>query len=134
MTPQNVEVIRRGNALLNAGEVDAAIELYHPDVEVRDLQHAPDAAEVVPGVDAFRVLAAQWSEVYSDLRAEVYEYIDAGSWVICDTRWHGTVRGSDFPIDIRVADAYEVKEGRIVRAIMSYSDVARAREALGLVA
>ncbi len=132
MSQENVEVVRRGNALLNAGDLDAAIELYHPEVQVRDLQHAPDVAEVVQGIDAFRLLAAQWTEVYSELRAEVYEYIDAGAWVICDTRWHGKVRGSDYPIDIRVADAYEVTAGKIVRAIMSYSDVATALQAVGL--
>ena len=36
------------------------------------------------------------------------------------------------PINQRVADAYEVKDGKIVRAIMSYPDVATALEALGL--
>jgi hypothetical protein len=36
------------------------------------------------------------------------------------------------PIDIHVADAYEIKDGKIVRAIMSYPDVTAALESVGL--
>jgi ketosteroid isomerase-like protein len=68
----------------------------------------------------------------AEFGAEVYEYIDAHPWVICDTRWHGKAKGSDVPIDVHVADAYEVKDGKIVRAINSYLDVATALKALGL--
>jgi ketosteroid isomerase-like protein len=60
--------------------------------------------------------------------AEIYEYIDAHPWVICDARWHG--KGSDLPIDLRVADAYEVKDGKIAQAIVSYPDVATALKAV----
>jgi ketosteroid isomerase-like protein len=52
--------------------------------------------------------------------------------VICDTRWYGKGKGSGMPIEQRVADAYEVKDGKIVRALMSSPDVARALKAVGL--
>jgi ketosteroid isomerase-like protein len=48
--------------------------------------------------------------------------------VICDTRWYDKGKGSGMPIEQRVADAYEVKDGKIVRAVTSYPDVAAARE------
>ena len=50
---------------------------------------------------------------------------------ICDTRSHGKGKGSDV-IDVHFADAYEVKGGKIVRAIVGYPDVATALEAVGL--
>ena len=64
------------------------------------------------------------------VRAEVFEYIDADPRVICDTRWYVKAKGSDVPRDARVADAYEVKDGKIVRVILGYPDVAAALEAL----
>lgn len=124
--------MRRANALFNAGDLDALLELYHPDVELRDLMHAPDVPELLRGPDALNLVVATWTEVYHEFEAEVYEYIDAHPWVICDTRWHGKVKGSDLPIELRVADAYEVKEGKIVRAINSYPDVATAVKDVGL--
>jgi ketosteroid isomerase-like protein len=132
MSQENVDVMRRANALFNAGDWDALIGLYHHDVELRDLQHAPDVPEVVRGPAALDFVVATWSEVYDEFKAEVYEYIDADPWVICDTRWHGKVKGSDVPIQLRVADAYEISAGQIVRAINSFPDVATALEAVGL--
>ena len=132
MSQQNVEVIRQGNALLNSGDWEGAFALYHPDAELRDLQHAPDLPEVVHGLDGVRLMIGQWIEALDEFGAEVYEYIDADPWVVCDTRWHGKGKGSDVPIEVRATDAYEVRDGLIVRAIIGYRDVATALEAVGL--
>jgi ketosteroid isomerase-like protein len=130
MSRENVEIVRRGTALLNAGNWDAAFALYHPQAEYRDLQHGPDMPEVFYGDAGLRAVAAMWMEVYDEFGAEVYEYIDVHPWVVCDTRWHGTSKDSEVPVDVRVADAYEIENGLIVRAIMSYTDVAAALDAL----
>jgi ketosteroid isomerase-like protein len=130
MSHENVEIIRRANALANAGDWDALLELYHPDVETRDLQHAPDVPEVTRGLEPLRLVLEHWTDVYDEFGAEVYEYIDAHPWVICDARWYGKGKGSDVPIDIHVADTFEIRDGKIVRAIMSYPDVATAVEAV----
>ena len=42
MSQENVELVRRSNALFNAGDLDAASELTHPDIKFRDLQNAPE--------------------------------------------------------------------------------------------
>ena len=132
MSQENVEIVRQGIALLNAADWDALFGLHHPDIEYRDLQHVPDLPEVLRGLEGFRLLTANWTEIWDEFGAEVYEYIDAHPWVICDTRWHGIGKGSDMPIDIHVADAYELKDGKIVRAVFSYPDVATALKAVGL--
>jgi ketosteroid isomerase-like protein len=133
MSQANVEILRRCVELLNVGDWDALFELYHPDVHVefRDLQSPPDMPEVLQGREALRRVVAHWTEPYDEFGAEVYEYIDAHPWVICDTRSHGTGKGSDV-IDLHFADAYEVMDGKIVRAIVGYPDVATALEAAGL--
>jgi hypothetical protein len=73
-------------------------------------------------------------EVFDEFGVEVYEYIDAEPWVICDGRWYGKAAGSEIQIGGRVTDAYEVKDGKVVRAIMSYGDVPEALEAVALIA
>jgi ketosteroid isomerase-like protein len=132
MSRENVEVIRAFMASPNAGDWDAMFAWFAPDVELRDLQRAPDVPEVLRGPEAIRLVVASWRETYDELRTEVHEYIDADPWVICDTRWYGKGRGSGLPIDQRVADAYEVKDGKIARAIMSSPDVAAALVAVEL--
>jgi ketosteroid isomerase-like protein len=117
--------------LANAGEWDAVVDAYDSEVEFRNLRPTPDTPEVLRGHAGVRRVLGLWTAIYDEFGAEVYEYVDADPWVICDTRWHGRVKGSDLPITNHVADAYEIKDGKIARAIMSYADVAMALDALG---
>ena len=132
MSRENVELVRRAANAASTGDWEAVFELYHPDVEFRDLQHAIDAPEAVHGLQACRDLMAQWTEVYDEFRLEVYEYIDAHPWVVCDVRWYGTAKGSGLLVDNRVAQAFQVEDGRIVRVTDGYPDVATALKAVGL--
>jgi ketosteroid isomerase-like protein len=128
----NVELVRSMNTSLGAGEVEGLIGLFHEDAEWRDLQHAPDMPEVVRGRTAILALWAQWTEVFDEFKAEVFEYVDADPWVICDSHWYGTGKGSELVVDLRCADAYEVREAQLARAVVGYPDVATALKAVGL--
>jgi ketosteroid isomerase-like protein len=132
MSQENVEIMRRVNALFNDGaQYHAMIDAFHPDCEWRDLAHGPDAAEIVRGRDAIWLVWQQW-DVFDEFGAEVFEYLDADPWVICDTRWHGTGKASGVAIDLRQADAFEFRNGLIVRAIIAYPNVGAALKAVGL--
>jgi ketosteroid isomerase-like protein len=126
---ENVEFVRRVYAL-ETGDIEGLIELYHEDAEWRDLQHAPDTPEVVRGKAAILALWTQWTDVFDEFTVEVYEYIDAHPWVICDSHWRGSGRESDLAIDLRSADAVEVRDGKIARVTLGYPDVATALEAV----
>ena len=54
MSRENVDVLLRGIAFANAGDVEAGADLYHPEAELRDLQHPPDMPD---GVSAARSAA-----------------------------------------------------------------------------
>jgi len=131
MSAENVELVRKLNALAGAGDWEAVFDWYDPNVEFRDLQPAPDVPEVVRGVAALRLVMANWTEVYDEFAPEVFEYVDAHPWVICDTRWHGRVKGSNLPIDFHGADAVEVRDGKVRRLTIGYPDVTTALEAVG---
>jgi ketosteroid isomerase-like protein len=133
MSRQNLEILTRCAELLNVGDWDALFEMYDADVQVefRDLWPVPDTPEVLRGREAFRGVVAHWSEPYEEFGAEVYEYLDADPWVICDTRWHRKARGAEVPVDVHFADAYEVKDGKITRAILGCPSVAAALKATG---
>jgi ketosteroid isomerase-like protein len=132
MSEENVEIVRRVIALFNAGDMIAVAELFHRAAEWRDLSHAPDTPEVLMGVEAILAAGGQWAQVFDEFSAEVYEYIDAHPWVVCDTRWSGKGRGSAVGVDIRQADAYEVRDGKVVRAVLAYPDAAAALQAIEL--
>jgi ketosteroid isomerase-like protein len=132
MSQENVEVVTQIIASFNAGDVLAAAEGFHPDAEWRDLSHAPDTPELLVGVEAIVVVAAQWAQAFDKFGAEVFEYIDADPWVICDTRWYGEGRGSALGVEIHQADAYEVRDGKVARTVLAYPDVPTALQAVGV--
>lgn len=132
MPSQNVRLLRRCAELLNVGDWDALADLYDADVQVefRDVQPPSEIPEVLRGREGVRRIAAHWTAPYDELGAEVYEYFDADPWVICDTRWHRKRKDSDRPVQVRFADAYKVKQGKIERAIIGFQDVETALEAV----
>jgi len=132
MASKNVRLLRRCAELLNVGDWDALFELYHPDVDVefRDLQPPPDIPDVLHGREGVRRIVAHWTAPYDEFGAEVKEYIDADPWVVCDTRWFLRNDGSDPPLEVRFADAYEVEQGMIRRAIIGFRDVEAALESV----
>jgi ketosteroid isomerase-like protein len=132
VSQENVELVRSMNAAFVAGEVEGLICLFHEDAEWCDLRHAPDAPEVVRGRAAILAIWTQWTEVFDELKAEVFEYIDADPWVICDSRWYGRGKGSDVTTEVRGADAYELREAKITRVVLGYAEIATALKAVAL--
>jgi ketosteroid isomerase-like protein len=132
MSQENVEVVRRLNSLFNAGDIDAVFRLMHPDVQLRDLQNAPDLPETVRGRDAVRHVLAQWTGAYDDYTGEALDYVDADPWVIVDVRWCGTGKRSGLQVDLRIADAWRIEDGTVVEGVVGYADVPTALKAVAL--
>ena len=131
MSQENVDCLRRAVEVGNAGDLEALAALYDPDVEMRDLQHPPDFPEVLQGREAVVAAWGHWLEALGDWRVDVEEYVDADPWVVCDMRWRATGKGSTASIDWRVTDAFKVANGRIVRQIAGFPDVAAALREIG---
>jgi ketosteroid isomerase-like protein len=119
------------NAAFNRRDRDAAFDL-HPDVEWRDLQHAPDLPECIHGRSAVLVLWDQWEDVFDEFTAEIEEYIDAGNCVLAVAHWRAKGKGSGLAIDLRSVDVFEFADGKIVRATVGYTDKDAALKAVGL--
>jgi ketosteroid isomerase-like protein len=131
MSHQNVEIVSRGNAAFNRGDVDEAMQLFAPAAELRDLANAPDQPTVVTGVDAIRETWILWTAEFDEFRAEVEEWTVAGDAVI--GRVHGQGRGktSGVSIDRRQFDLYELRDGKVIRAILGFDSIEAALEAAG---
>jgi ketosteroid isomerase-like protein len=132
MSQENIEVVRRGNAAFNRGDYEGFAEGLHPKVAFRDRVHAADAPETLRGKQALLSLLSEWQESFDDFRAEISEYIDTGDHVVCVTRWTGRGKASDAIVDVSQVDVYEVRQGKVVRAMLAYPDKTTALAAVGL--
>jgi hypothetical protein len=136
MSQENLEIARRMVALLNEQGAEEAIEalsdLYQPDAEGYDHQPAPGMPAHMHGRAAIIAMTRQWMEVLDNWKVEIHEYIDADPWVVSDVHWHAIGKGSDIPIDWRVVEAHKLQDGKVIRSLWGFSDVAAALEAVEL--
>ena len=132
MSQQNVEIVRATYSAINTGAIEAASDLYAPDVELRDLQSAPDQPLSVTGAEALGEVWTTWMTAFDVLSADVKQYIDAGDAVIADAHWHGQGKASGVAIDNHQFDVFELLDGKIVRATLGYRSKAEALQAAGL--
>jgi ketosteroid isomerase-like protein len=129
---ENLDLVRRMNAAFNRRDRDAILAYYHPDAELRDLQHAPDAPERLIGIDAIRAYWTQWDDAFDDFTAEIEECLDAGRYVLMATHWRGKGKDSGLEISLRAMEVVEFADGKIARLTSGYSNRDEALKAVGL--
>jgi ketosteroid isomerase-like protein len=99
MSQQNLALVRRGFATLNAGEPDFSV--YHPALVYHPRSDEPDPSPHV-GREAFERLAAGFLESFPKLVFDVEELIEAEDLVIAST----VMRGQGSASGVDVTDAY----------------------------
>ncbi len=114
MSQENVETVRRTLAAFDQG-LDRVVEYWHPDIDWRAIEGAPDDVGVFSGRDALRRYYEDWYETFDGLRANAEELIDAGGdRVVVVLRVVGQMKGSEAEVDMRLAIVYAVKDGLII--------------------
>ena len=132
MSQENVEIAMRATAAFNRRDVDAALQFFAPDAELRDLANAPDQVSAVKGTDAIREAWTLWAAAFDELRADIEEWTDVGDAVIGAARWQGRGKASGMSIDVQQFDLFELRDGRIIRATLGLKSKEEALEAAGL--
>ena len=130
MSEENVEIVRSLFAAFGRG-LDAAAEYWHPEIEWRAIEGAPDDVGTMHGRDAVRNYYEQWYETFDGLRAQPDELTDAGDQVIAAVHVTGRMKESDAEIDMRLGIVYTLEEGKIVRG-GEYATHQEAFQAAGL--
>jgi uncharacterized protein len=120
MSEENMEVVRRGYEALNSGDVNRALELFDPEVEVHLAQDAGtvlglDFDETYYGVDGFLAFLRRFSEAWREFRWEPQDYIDAGDQVVVFIRMFAVGKESGIEIDQPMAHLCTMRDGKLVR-------------------
>jgi ketosteroid isomerase-like protein len=133
MSQENVEILRRANEAFNRGDVEGFLALCSEDVEVEDLNNAPDLPPVARGKNAVRQVLAAWVAAFDSFIGEIQEYIDVDDrHVGCLVHYRGKARDSGMEVDFRGVDMWEVRGTELVRGTLGYANRSQALEALGL--
>lgn len=130
-----VALVSRTWDAYNAGEVDSALELFHPEVEVYG---SPELANpgTFRGVEKLLGWIATWNEAWESFHFGELETVAVGEHHAV-TRMHqtGIGRGSGVEVSMEVGWLYEIRDGRCVHLGLypSFeSALAVARERAGM--
>jgi uncharacterized protein len=130
MSRENVDLARRGYEAFARRDLDAAIELMHPEIEAHDPPEVPDAT-IYRGRDAVRRDWEQTSELFEDFSIDVEKSFDRGDEVVVFLRYRGRGRESGAEVEALMAHVWTVRDGKAVR-LRQFLDREEALEAVGL--
>jgi ketosteroid isomerase-like protein len=130
MSQENVDVVERAIAAIDARDIDGYLDHCTEDVELRT-PTAP-VGGVYEGADGIRQFLADIEDAAPDFRIAVHgiEAID-GDRVLAITETSSTGRASRIPLAAATTNVYDLEQGKISR-IRVFFDRQQALEAVGL--
>jgi ketosteroid isomerase-like protein len=125
---ENVKVVRRLNHALGNDGLDAAVELWQPDVTWRAM--APNDVAEMRGRETVRRYVQDWLDTFDELAVVSEEVFDAGEdRVVAVQRTTGRAKLSGIETNLRYAVVYTLRDGKISGA----SEYRHKSDALGAV-
>jgi ketosteroid isomerase-like protein len=130
MSEATVAVIRAMNEAFNAGRYEEMLELMAPGADFTDHLPLPDAPASPRDRDEVLLVLRRWREGFKVFRGDVEEYVDLGDYVVAVTSWRFVSTDKGIETRWRGAEAYEVREGRVVWGLLGLPDRGAAEEAV----
>jgi|SRR5919108_5940366 ketosteroid isomerase-like protein len=127
----NADLITRMLGAWNDRDVDALLELFDPEVEVRPALSTFLASMVYRGHDGVRSWYAETNEPWEELQAQPESFIEAGDRTVAIIALHARVEGGHVDVGARIAQVVTARDGKIVR-LDGYDEPAKALAAVGL--
>jgi uncharacterized protein len=130
VSQENVEIVRRSNALLNNGDVDGAIELLAPTIEWVVAREHPEARTLV-GREAVAAYQRDWQRTFPNMQLKIDRVLDAGDKVLAIGTVGGTGSESGASLAVPLALLMTLRDGLITRG-EEYLSPGEALKAVGL--
>ena len=111
----NAELVRALFDDFNRGDSEAALTRIHEDVEWDEPPDMPDTGGTYVGHEGMVKGFTRFMGAWETLRVDVEELIERGDRVIATTHWVGTSRSAGIEVDQRVAQVYELEDGKVRR-------------------
>ena len=130
MSQENLDLARKGYEAFARGDLDAATELMHPEIEAHDPPEVPDAT-IYRGREAVRRDWEETAGLFEDFSIDVEKSFDRADEVVVFLRFRGRGRDSGAEVEAPMAHVWTFRDGKAVR-LRQFLDRAEALGAIGL--
>jgi ketosteroid isomerase-like protein len=131
MSQENLGLVRRAYEAFAEGDLETALAIFSPDVEIEDHDRSLSSPLVDRGSEGFLRLVARANEGFEDVRYAPEAFKEAGTHVLVDVRRTGRGSASGVPVEERQFHVWDMEDGRAVR-LRAFLERGRARQAVGL--
>jgi ketosteroid isomerase-like protein len=112
---ERIDLVRRGYEAYNAGDLEAVLDLFDPEIEV---WASPDMLNsgTYRGHEGWLRWISQWNDAWESFHMEVDEIVPVGEHHVV-ARIHASGRGRGSGVEVVLRDTgyvYDVREGRSV--------------------
>lgn len=130
MGTDDLDLARKAYAAFNRGDVDAALQHLHPDIEWHMSDVFARSPRVFRGHEGVREVWAMFSEALEELTAEPLRMHEAPDGILAEVRLSGRTRGTREPARFELVQAWTIREGQATR-LEVYPTLEAARAAKG---
>jgi ketosteroid isomerase-like protein len=115
VTSDNVVIAKAAYAAYARGGVEAILEFADPKIEWEMTELFAGKPTTFRGHDGVRKVIKIFEENIDDFAIEPLEFIEAGDNVVVSVRLHGTGKGTDHPVEFRIAHVWTTVNGLAIR-------------------
>ena len=132
MSQENVEIARRAFTGLARHDVEGASEAWHPEINRRAMEGAPDDVGEMQGIEAARRYVEDWFDTFDGFQSVPEELLDAGNdQVVAVIHISGRAKSSGIATEQRYANVSTIRDGKVAR-VREYATKREALKAVGL--
>ena len=125
------EIVMRGYEAFNRGDIEASLEILHPEIEWHTYIVPGPGGGTYHGHDGVRELWADARRIFGEFKNVPEQVFDAGDRVVAFVRVEGVGRESGVAVTARIAHVYSFRDGT-VSCVESFEDRDEALRVAGM--
>jgi ketosteroid isomerase-like protein len=128
--PSNIDQARAAYAAWSARDLDAFVQVFSEDVEVKPVLGRGLGASEYRGHGGLRRWFEEANEAWDELRVEPREFREVGNRLAVFLRAIGRGRGSQVEVEAELVHVAEFRDGKVTR-LEGFGDREQALKAIG---
>src|SRR5580658_1671481 len=112
--PQAIVALKSAYAAFNRGDIDAAVESFDPQIEWSEPVEFPGGG-AYHGRDEVKRYLTQSRAPWAEGSSEPEQFIPSGNRIVVFVHARFRPKGSNEWTDVRLADVYTIRDGKIVQ-------------------